>query len=370
MIKKDDQGQALTEAAIVIPTALLFFMAILQYFYIVQASQLGNYAAFVAARSYAVHGNVDSAVAATNMATQAAAMALAPIARIEPGELFGFGNYVTPLINAVTFNLPQVFQNTGDLLEGYYCALWRLNNTSWLEGGGAIAISTSGSGLSEQVNVNIQYPQPMFMPGLAQLWNMVAGQNFAISMAPLASGLGGVGGEQATIINDFTTISNELSEFGVNLPILEPIEQELLNFTEPYVNIQSKCSIAYESWGNQNPQWRPRLPSTVTDAGPDQSDVDSITNASNTNNIAANTSAYTNAVAQEYTACQNMCSAQSALNQQTPGTAAYTNAQNTLATDTTIYNNASTAVDNAAQNMGSVFGATTSSNPGCNCNTQ
>ncbi len=46
----DDGGQALTEFVIVIPIVLLFFFAMVQYFSIVQATQLENYAAFVAAR--------------------------------------------------------------------------------------------------------------------------------------------------------------------------------------------------------------------------------------------------------------------------------------------------------------------------------
>ncbi len=51
----DEGGQALTEFVIVIPVILLFFFSMVQYFSIVQASQLGNYAAFVAARVYAVN---------------------------------------------------------------------------------------------------------------------------------------------------------------------------------------------------------------------------------------------------------------------------------------------------------------------------
>ncbi len=49
---QDERGVALTEFVIVFPVVMLLFLAMLQYSEIVQAAQLGNYAAYVAARSY------------------------------------------------------------------------------------------------------------------------------------------------------------------------------------------------------------------------------------------------------------------------------------------------------------------------------
>lgn len=71
-IIRDDQAVALTEFAIVMPVVLFFFLAILQYFEIVRAAQMVNYAAYVAARSYAVLHSEDDAM-------KSAVMALAPI---------------------------------------------------------------------------------------------------------------------------------------------------------------------------------------------------------------------------------------------------------------------------------------------------
>src|SRR5665647_1115013 len=81
----DDGGQAMTEFVIVIPIILMLFFAMLQYFADVEAAQLGNYAAFMSARVYAVNNSVDSS-GSQDKAQKAAAWALAPIAGPAPGE--------------------------------------------------------------------------------------------------------------------------------------------------------------------------------------------------------------------------------------------------------------------------------------------
>ncbi len=60
-IVEDDRAQALAEFVLVIPVILLLFMLILQYFVVVQVTQLGNYAAYAAARVHAVRSSWDSA---------------------------------------------------------------------------------------------------------------------------------------------------------------------------------------------------------------------------------------------------------------------------------------------------------------------
>jgi len=86
---RDDGGQALTEFVIVIPIMLLFFFAMLQNFADFQASQLGNYAAFMAARVYSVDDAVDSG-GSQQKALRAASWAMAPVASPVAGE-FGMG---------------------------------------------------------------------------------------------------------------------------------------------------------------------------------------------------------------------------------------------------------------------------------------
>src|ERR1043166_223825 len=110
-IFNNDRGQALTEMAIIIPVVLLTFLAMVQQFDIIRSAQLGNYAAYVAARSYAVHHAQDKENKAQTLAFSAASMALAPISHLAPGELAGFGGRVTPDRTSYIA-----------LLEGYFMA--------------------------------------------------------------------------------------------------------------------------------------------------------------------------------------------------------------------------------------------------------
>jgi hypothetical protein len=311
---KDDRAQALAETAIVMPVIMLFFLVMLQYFSIIQAGQLGNYAAFAAARSYAVHGSVNSADDATNMAVKAAAIALAPIARFVPGELFGLGGDLSSMTSDVTSSLPTIFQTAADLVEGYACAEWRLNSSSW-GGGGSVAISTtnynSSTALSEEVDVNVQYPQPLFIPGLASLWNFVAGQKYAASVAPLGAGLGGIAGMSSSILGDYSKVSSELSGLGFTMPSTPP---ELS--METYVNIHSKCAVGYENWGmGSNASFMPRMHATSDNT--DDTGVttnSSITGAgSNLQQTATDETNYNNAAVAASNACQTLCTADSNL---------------------------------------------------------
>jgi len=205
-ILRDDQGVALTEFAIVIPVLLLVFFAILQYFDIARAAQLGNYAAYVAARSYAVLHDEDQA-------RRAAALALAPSARPVLGELTIPDPSFLSLQSA-----PLALMLGADAVKFFMGA-------STAEGrlqGGNFQVSTSGSGTSEQVQVEINYPQPMNLPGLKAVWNLVAGQDMSTQLAPLASG---------TSISSFSGY--------------------------PYLNLQSKCTTGYEDWGSKS-EWKPR----------------------------------------------------------------------------------------------------------------
>ena len=85
---RDDSGVALTEFCIAIPVVLLFFLAMLQYLIIAETYQLSGYAAYVAARSFAVRAKADQqpdGYAPQDAARYSAAMALAPAARLATG---------------------------------------------------------------------------------------------------------------------------------------------------------------------------------------------------------------------------------------------------------------------------------------------
>ncbi len=231
-IVKDDGAQALTEFAIVIPIVLLFFFAMLQYFSVVQASQLGNYAAYVAARSYAVHAAVDGVDQAKQMATTAAALALAPIARLVPGELSGLP------VGSLSSLLPNWMpgKQLAEIGEGWWVAKnIRLNSSI---GGGSITFTKSGS--PQQIDVAINYPQPIYVPGLAELWNFVTGERIYHSLQPLSQGLNGIPGTLMPVFSDFDQMIEEFPQFasyGTSYYLMYP-----------YINIQSKCSMGYEHW--------------------------------------------------------------------------------------------------------------------------
>ncbi len=247
-IVKDDRAQSLTEFAVVIPIVLLLFFAMLQYVAIVQAYQVGNYAAYVAARSYAVHAALSihetgDDARAKDFATSAAAMALAPIARLMPGEFTALGYD------------PTEFELTGShvekLIKGYLVAKNLRLNSSLL--GGGISIQTSGS--PKQVDVEINYPQPIYVPGLVELWNLVGGRKIFTGLENMREGLEGM----PKTYGEYQMLREQgQSLVGFDIP---DVLDEYLSMC-PHVNIRSKCSIGYAEWGAVE-TFRPRLPNTV-----------------------------------------------------------------------------------------------------------
>ncbi len=247
-ILKDERAQSLTEFAVVIPIILLLFFAMLQYLAVVQAHQLGNYAVYAAARSYAVHaalsihetGNDERA---KDFALSAAAMVLAPIATLMPGETEALGYD------------PTEFQLTGTHLEklatGYFVAKNLRLSSSIL--GGSLSISTGGD--PKQVNVTMNYPQPIYVPGLVELWNYVAGEKIFTAMESLRAGLEGVPKSYGTY-----QMAKEQGADVSGMEISDALAEYLILC--PHINVRSKCSMGYEEWGAEE-KFRPRLPNTV-----------------------------------------------------------------------------------------------------------
>lgn len=208
-IVRDERAQALAEFAIVIPVMFLMFLLLIQYFIIAQCSQLGNYAAYCAARVYAVRASWDPD--AQDKAEKAAALAYAPVSRLVPGEVPFFS--VGHLSDLLPGGMPDIFDDMVDLTEGFFVAhYFRLKKVF---GGGSIDISKSGS--PEQVKVAINYAYPIYIPGLETLWKITGGeQDIKDDLEPMRSGL--------TLVN--------LSRVSLY----------------PYVNVRSKCAMGYESW--------------------------------------------------------------------------------------------------------------------------
>ena len=260
----DDGGQALTEFVIVIPIILLLFFAMLQFFADVEAAQLGNYAAFMSASVYAVNNSVDSS-GSQDKAQKAAAWALAPIAGPAPGEA-NLGGMV-PVVGTLA-NFMNGFK-AGKIALGYATA--EVGRFGILGG----SVSNSVNGNPKQVDTTINYPQPIFVPGLASMWNFVTGDKIYYSMKPLRQGLGGLPGALLPFYENWNLaqqLRQQLLQFDPNIPRLPDPPIVIL----PYVNIQSKCSMGYANWQYYN--GGPRVHAT-------SSDTDSSTSDSNTQNL-------------------------------------------------------------------------------------
>ncbi|HTR43688.1 MAG TPA: TadE/TadG family type IV pilus assembly protein [Pseudomonadales bacterium] len=300
----DDGGQALTEFVIVIPIVLLFFFAMVQYFSIIQASQLGDYAAFCAARTYAVAGAVDTN--AQSEAQSAASIALAPIARPVPGEIGGntsIGQDVSGLVSEMS-SIAGSSTLAADALnycEGYFMANYVRFNSKLL--GGSVTVAQQGT--PAQVDVTINYPQPIYIPGLAGLWNFVGHGNIYSDLSPNAQGLSGIAGQLLPIYAGNSSIQNfssELAQYDSSASSsLNSIVSSIPVVLLPYVNIQSKCSMGYSSWSGV-----PRVP-----PGANATDTSGVTNADDSavQQEQQAQSDYTNAVATAKTDCANLCTA-------------------------------------------------------------
>lgn len=275
----DDGGQALTEFVIVIPIILLLFFAMLQFFADVEAAQLGNYAAFMSARVYAVDNSVDSS-GSQDKAQKAAAWALAPIAGPAPGEanLGGIVPGVGTLVN---------FMNglkAGKIALGYATAEYGRFGVL----GGSVSNNVEGSSPpQQQVHTTINYPQPIFVPGLASLWNFVTGDKIYYSMKPLRQGLGGLPGAILPVYetyNQAQQLQQQLAQFDPNIPKLPDLPVIIL----PYVNIQSKCSMGYANWQYYNGGPRVHATSSDTDSTTSDSSTQNLGNQAKQANDAAN----------------------------------------------------------------------------------
>jgi hypothetical protein len=236
----DQRAIALTEFAIVIPVILFFFLVLIQYVVIVQTAQLCNYAAYVAARSYAVHAKnpAEGPSVATDLATNAAALALAPVARMVPGEFFG-----------INVNLPSELpnfpgSNVGNIWIGWQTALVRLQDI------GSISISPD-SGNSQLVDVEIDYPQPIFIPGLAELWSIMGGEKgIHTSLSNLSGGTLQAGQEAAQAYELYQAYNYKKT--GTYIVATGT------GFILPYITIKAKCTMACENWGSEA-DYRPRI---------------------------------------------------------------------------------------------------------------
>jgi len=224
-IFKDDHAQALAEFVLVFPIIMLVFLLIIQHLITVQASLVGNYAAYVACRVYAVRASLDP-VDAEDKALAAASLAYAPVSRLMPGESgLPVGSPGTYLPTGAQGSLA----NVASLVEGYAVARYiRLNEKV---SGGSVNINSSGA--PAEVTVEINYAQPVLIPGLAELWKLTGGGHDIVKdLKPMRAGMA-------------TGAVYGIAGFY------------------PSVNVRSKCAMGCEGWGSDATMYRPRKRKTV-----------------------------------------------------------------------------------------------------------
>ena len=173
---RDDAGVALTEFCIVIPVILLIFLAALQSWENIQSAELGDYAAYTAARTYSVRinagqvnnpDNLPDGINPQDAARQSAAMALAPVARLAQGGSGAMGsalNVLQSLMGGSSFT---------SFTYGFAVAYNILQGVNF-----SATVQKYGSGSHLQSIVTINYPQQINVPGFASLWN------FSLSQTP------------------------------------------------------------------------------------------------------------------------------------------------------------------------------------------
>lgn len=382
----DEGGQALTEFVIVIPILLLFFFAMVQYFSIVQSTQLGNYAAFVAARVYAVNASYDTNALAT--AQKSAYIAIAPVARPVLDEIGG-NTEVGSAVNGVESWIQSLAQSSGSQLavealdfgEGYLMASDVRFNSDLLGGSIACGLTNFTSSSPTQVVVTINYPQPIFVPGLTSLWKMLGGTNIYGALSAQSAGLTGIPhyllpvyAGNSPIQSDVSQLSQYDSSLGNSV---QNFISELPTVLLPYIDIQSECAIGYSDWSGIV-----RLPDTVADstgsatnnpmAQVEQTQTDQ-NNYSNAVQVATNacsneTNAYAAYLA-AYQQAQNEPTNSQAQAQLQQAEKTYSNFYQSNITAQSAVNNDAGILNQDFQNLGGVAGQNPPTVGGVNCPT-
>ena len=142
--------------------------------------------------------------------------------------------------------------------------------------GGSVNVShTSGS--PDQVDASINYPQPIFEPGLAGLWNLVMGDgNIYVSMKPLRQGLQGLPSDILPVYENLATaqqLAGQLAQFDPGLAsTVSSVASSIPTVMLPYMNVQSKCSLGYENWQKYNGGPRLHANGDESDSSAEQGD--------------------------------------------------------------------------------------------------
>jgi hypothetical protein len=236
-----------------------------------------------------VRASVD-AKDAQSKALMAASMVMAPVASPMPGEIPAVGADLSMANSTLSQYIPAGMVKYFEGLAFAYFVRFQVL-------GGSVSNTINGN----QVDCTINYPQPIYVPGLSAMWNFLSAdktKTINTDTASLENGLGGLVKGQQTINQLQTEAGSAVSEFnsifGTSISIPN-IPQVLL----PYVNIQAKCSLGYSAWSGT-----PRLPDNETDtSGVTNSPGDNLQKVANDNN------AYSNACAVAKQDCMSVTQA-------------------------------------------------------------
>ncbi len=223
----DERGQGLVEYVLVIPLLLISFFALLQIGHMNQVAQLGNYAAYCAARVYCVRAKWDKnqdQAKAEEYCKDAACMAYAPLSRIEITETGGA--LPGSLESYLPANTPDFLSGMSRIVEGFYVAKYIRLRELGMGVGGDITITNSGS--PQQCDIELEYFYPLWIPGLSEAYSMMASHEFF--------GFVEVNFQQKMVLDGVCEAWNALSPFV------------------PYMIIKSKCSMGIEPWSGEPKQ--------------------------------------------------------------------------------------------------------------------
>lgn len=223
---RDERGQAIVESVIVVPVVLFVFIAMVQFILYANVAQLGNLAAYGAARSMSVHLSAGQGDA-VRFAKLAGAVAYAPLSQPAPGEIAHYidGPIGSEPLNIANFlrnemgleteaiekfagiqimgpeglegpapDIPSINDQDPEELRGMYALYTALGRLKFVEGQALdFAVRNIGGPELQEVNVELHYEYPMYIPGFTELWNYLPGETTgeAVDVTPLHQALGG-----------------------------------------------------------------------------------------------------------------------------------------------------------------------------------
>jgi len=224
---RDERGQAIVETVIVVPTVLFVFFAMFQFILFANVAQLGNFAAYSAARSMSVHLAAGQG-SAIEFAKLAGAVAYSPLSQPAPGEVAHYaggpfdseagyaGSYLRNTMGMdrdalETFAgmqsmgpegmsgerpaIPSLIDQDNPKLKPVTWLFTALGRLKFVDGEDLdFSVRNIAGPALQEVNVELHYEYPMYIPGFTEMWNFLPGESTdeAVDDTPLHQALGSI----------------------------------------------------------------------------------------------------------------------------------------------------------------------------------